>query len=242
MLTRQKVERKLKSHPWVKPRLATLALAQKINPKFKNPHIVGGYLRDTILGHKPHDCDVIFEGYQLNQPGTLEAVQKAEERLGIKPYPNWEFENISATGFSGNLHDDAVGKYSFHTDFLTMLIMDPKGKLSIGHEEKTLHDLEKRIYDLNFPGISMWANHRGAGRSYASCITGDLIRGLYLTQSLKLHPSEIVTFLWSHFDTIFSSLNKEDQQARINYWKRKTKGDPSYNSILKRFKITALKY
>src|SRR5579859_3722412 len=121
MLTKERIQCKLNNSPLIKPRLETLRLAEEINPKFKNPHIVGGYMRNIVLGIAPNDCDVCFQGYMLNQPGILEAIREAEMRLGVEAYPEWECENISATGYSGDLYEDIVGKYSFHTDYLTMI-------------------------------------------------------------------------------------------------------------------------
>ncbi|SRR5258708_15685850 len=241
MFTKEQLETNLNNHPLIKTRLETLRLAEEINTKFKNPHIVGGYLRNIILNTIPNDCDVSFQGYMFNQPGILEAVQEAEGKLGIDHYPDWEFENISATGYSGDLYEDLVGKYSFHTDYLTLVIMNSKGKLSIGEQEKTLYDFNHQIYDLRFKGVEMWAIHRGNGRSFASCLTGDLTRGLYLCHSLDLTPSPIVTFLWSNYDSIFNKLSPEDQKGRIVYWQKKTKGNPDYQKILDAFGITSLK-
>lgn len=241
MLTKKGVETRLRNNEGVKARVATLRLAERINPKFQNPHVVGGYLRNTILGAEPNDCDVIFQGFQLNQPGITEAVYSAEEKLGIEHYPNWEFENISATGYSGDLYEDVIGKYAFHTDYLTMILMDTKSNLYIGEVEKTLHDFENRVYDLRFCGVEMWANHRAKGRSYASCLIGDLTRGMYLCQSLNLTPSPIAEFLMSNYDSLFSKLDEENQEARRRYWLRKTKGERIYQKILDRFGITSLK-
>jgi hypothetical protein len=241
MLNKKDLEKMLQKHPLVEPRLVTLQLAEKLNPKFKNPHIVGGFLRNIILDCKPNDCDVSFKGYELNQPGILEAVREAEKQLKIEPYPDWEFENISVTGYSGDFYKDLVGEHSNHTDYLTVISMDTNGTLHMGDEEKVLHDLTNRIYDLRFEGVEIWAKQRGNGRSYASCIAGDLTRGLYLSHTLKLTPSPIASFLMSNYDSIFSKLESEDQNARLAYWMKKTKGDPSYQEILDRFRITSLK-
>lgn len=240
MLTKERLQKNLYTHPLVKPRLDTLKLAEEIYPKFKNPHIVGGFLRNLILGTNPNDCDVVFQGYKLDQPGILEAIREAESKLQIDHYNAWECENISATGYSGNLYDDVIGKYSFHTDFLTMLLMDVHGDLYIGEQEKTLSDFENKIYDLRFAGVEMWAKHRGNGRTYASCITGDLTRGLYLCQSLNLNPSPITDFLMHNYDTFFKSLAHEDRVARKNYWIKKTKGNSVYKIILRKYGIKSL--
>ncbi|MBI2595720.1 hypothetical protein HYW46_03235 [Candidatus Daviesbacteria bacterium] len=239
-MTKEELEHILKNHDIVKPKLEILRLAEEINPEFKNPHIVGGFLRNIILDAFPRDCDVIFQGHQLNQPGILEAVQEAEKRLGIEPYPDWEFENTTATGRSGDIYEDNVGKYTHHTDYLTMLIMDTKGNLHIGGE-KTLHDLEHRIYDLHFPGVYIWATHRGGGRSFFSCLSGDLIRAYYLSHVLKLTPSATSAFLMGEFDNIFNNLNPGDQQARLDFWFKKTHGDPAYQPILDKYGVTVLK-
>ncbi len=241
MLTREQLEISLKNHPLIQPRVETLQVAEELNSEFRNPHIVGGYLRNIILGSIPNDCDVVFSGYMLNQPGILEAVQEAEVRLGIPAYPDWEFENISATGFSGDLYEDVVGKYSYHTDYLTMLIMDTDGNLHIGEEQKTLADFDKRVYDLRLAGVMLWANHRGGGRSFESCLTGDLIRGLYLSASLNLTVSENVAFLLAEFDKLFRGLEIPDQEARLAFWIKKTKEGPKYQPILDKFGINALK-
>ncbi len=239
MLTKHKLEQKLNTHPLIIPRLQTLKLATEINPKFHNPHILGGFLRNIALDMEPNDCDVAFQGYQLNQPGITEAVRSAEQKLCIEPYPEWEFENIMATGLSGDFFENTVGKHSNHTDFLTGLMMGVDGKLFIS-DDKTLTDIENRIYDFRFHGIEIWANHRGKGRSYSSCIVGDLTRGLYLCASLNLTPSSIATFLFGYYDKFFGDLDLNDQEARKSYWFKKTKYDKKYQLILDRFHIKSL--
>ena len=229
----------LSTHPLVVPRLQTLKLAEQLNPKFHKPHIVGGYLRDIALNAKPNDCDVVFQGYQLNQPGIVEAVREAEKRLGIEPYPEWDFENAMATGMCDDFVENTIGKYSHHTDYLTVLLLDTDGRLFIT-EEQTVSDIENKVYDLRFAGIEVWATHRGEGRTYASCIVGDLTRGLYLCSRLNLKQSAIVTFLLQNFDSFFEQLEEADQQMRRAYWKKKTKGAPEYKQILDKFKIKSL--
>lgn len=237
MLTKEVIEEKFRQHELMKPRLETLRLAAEINPAFKNPHIVGGYLRNIVLDLPPRDCDVVFQGSERDQLGILEAVQQAEKELGLEPYTEWDFENTTATGFSGDFYEDTIGKYSYHTDYLTLLLMDSNGKLYMS-DNKTLEDLASRVYDLRFAGVEIWAKHRGQGRSYASCLIGDLLRGMYLCHSLNLKPSAIAEFLMSHFDDIFSKLEPEDQEARRKYWLKKTGGDLKYQEILDRYSIT----
>ncbi len=239
MLTIAELEHKLTTHPLVVPRLQTLKLAEQINPEFRTPHILGGFLRNVVLDREPNDCDVAFQGYQLNQPGITEAVREAETRLGIEPYPEWDFENAMATGLSTDFYENTIGSFSNHTDYLTGLMMDVKGKLFIT-EAKTLQDLETRVYDFRFAGIESWANHRGQGRSYASCIVGDLTRGLYLCETLDLTPSPIVVYLLQHYDKLLAELTPADQEARKAYWFKKTKGQRRYQRILDRFNITSL--
>lgn len=240
MHSKDSLENILKQSDLVKPKLEVLRLAEEINPKFREPHIIGGYLRNIILAAAPNDCDVVFQGYQLNQPGILEAVQEAEERLGIPHFPDWEFENTSATGYSGDFFEDNIGKYSYHSDYLTMLMMNTTGKLLVSRD-KTLEDLGTRTYDLHFPGVEMWAKHRGNGRSYESCITGDLIRAFYLCISLDLTPSMTTAFLMRHFDEIFNSLMPDDQESRVAFWLKKTQGSSKYQSILDQFGVKVLR-
>lgn len=241
MLTRVELEAKLVNEQQIKERLSTLNLAERLNSQFRNPHIIGGYLRNIALGKQPNDCDVFFEGDQLNQPGILEAVQEAEKQQGYDHFTDWEFENIAVRGYSGNLYEDAVGKYSHHTDFITMLMIDSKGRLYLDPEEKVLTDLTDRIYDINFSGVEMWAKHRGQGRSYESCICGDLIRGFYMCHSLELTPSLTVEFLMRNFDSFFNRLDTEDQEARRSFWMKKTKGDSAYQQILDKYGVKSLR-
>jgi len=182
---------------------------------------------------------VVFQGQQWEQPGIVEAVREAEKRLGVEPYPEWDFENALATGQSPDFYENTIGKYSNHTDYLTVLLLDADGKLYIG-DEKTLSDIETRTYDFRFSGIEVWAMHRGQGRSYASCIVGDLTRGLYLCQNLNLEPSLIVKFLMESYDYFFEKLSAEDQEARRAYWKKKTKNNRKYQQVLDRFNIKSL--
>ena len=239
MLTKKDLQTQLNNNPAIHNRLKTLKLAEKINPKFGSPHIVGGYLRNIYFGVEPKDCDVVFQGYMLNQPGILEAVREAECKLKIEPYPNWEFENATATGITKDFYENTLGKYSHMTDYVTLMSMNTAGKLHIG-DDKTLSDLENRVYDLRFSGVEVWVNHRSKGKSYVSCLTGDLIRGLYLGQCLNLRHSEIAAFLTQYFDVFYKSLNKEDQQARQSFWMKKTNGDPLWQPILDKFGVTVL--
>jgi hypothetical protein len=239
MLTEKLLEDRLKSNPLVIDRLKTLRLAAEINPDFKDPHILGGYLRNIALGSGPKDCDVSFKGYIQNQPGILEAVMEAERRLGVKNENGWDFENALATELSTDFYEIILGKYSNHTDYLTMLAMDTNGNLYTGGE-KTITDLDNRVYDLRFEGVEIWANYRGRGRSYTSCIVGDLTRGLYFGQLLELNHSRVATFLTQSFDHFFNQLESEDQKARISFWLKKTNGDASYKPILDKFGVTVL--
>ncbi len=238
MKTLTELEQQLNSHPLVTPRLKTLALAEQINPNFKNPHIVGGFLRNVALGLPPKDCDVIFQGNQLNQPGIAEAVLEAEAQLGVH-YPEWEFENISATGLSGDFFEDSIGKHSYHTDYLTLMLMDAKGNLIVG-DDKALIDLNDKRYELRLSGVEVWANHRGNGRSYASCLLGDLIRALYLCHDLQLTPSSHTNLLLLNFDTLFNQLDTADQDSRRKFWLKKTKNRQSFQIILDKYNIKSL--
>jgi len=239
MLTKDELEKRLNTHPLVVPRLKTLARAEKINPDFRGPCISGGFLRNVALGKEPNDCDVVFRGTQAEQPGIVEAVRQAEKELNIEPWPDWDFENVLATGQSKDFLENLIGKFANHTDYLTMLLMDTTGKLYLG-DEKTLFDIENRIFDLRFSGIEIWANHRGKGRTYASCLMGDLIRAFYLCTYLDLTPSPIAAFLMSNFDHFFENTTKEDQESRKAFWQKKTKGDPKYQSILDKFGVKSL--
>jgi hypothetical protein len=238
MLTQDQLQKFLNTHPLVEPRLRTLALAAELNPDFKTPHIQGGYLRNIALDVEPNDCDVFFAGTQRNQPGVIEAVKKAEAILGLD-YDKWEFENLTATGVSGDFLADSVGQHGPYTDHASTLIMSSDGELKIGGPE-TLNNLANRIYDLRLTGIEVWATHRGQGRSYASCILGDLIRALYLCHDLNLTPSPCTADFLNRFDSLFRNLEAADQQSRINFWLKKTKGDPSYRPTLSKFNITSL--
>lgn len=238
-MTREEAELRLAAHPLIQPRLTTLRLAAQLNPDFGNPHIVGGYLRNILLGVAPRDCDVVFEGYMRNQPGVLEAVQEAEQSLGIEPFGDWEFENSKATGFSGDILADNIGKYAYHTDYLTRLMMNVNAELIVA-DPKTLEHIEERIYEIYLPGIEMWATHRGNGRSYASCIAGDLIRALYFVRSINVSLSSHVEFLLQHYDEIFSGLSSDDQASRIKFWRKKTNADPGYRPLLDTYGITVL--
>lgn len=213
-----------------------MKLAEQLNPDFKNPNIIGGYLRNIILGATPKDCDVVFQGKELNQPGVLEAVQEAEQKLGVIPYLDWEFENATATGVSDDFYDDIIGKYAHHTDYLTDLCIDTNGKVHI-YKQKVLQDLETRTYDLRFAGVEIWVNHRNKGRSYTSCIIGDLTRALYLGRLMNLNFSMVVEFLLNNLDMLFNQLSSEDQERRKSFWMKKTKGDVFYQPILDRFSI-----
>lgn len=239
MLSKETLETKLNTNPLIIDRLKTLKLAEEINPEFKDPHILGGYLRNIALDCEPKDCDITFKGYMPNQPGILEAVLEAEKRLGITNENGWDFENAYASELSTDFYEIILGKYANHTDYLTMLAMDTEGNLYTGGE-KTLHDIENRIFDIRFEGVEIWANHRGNGRSYASCITGDLIRGLYFGQLLNLNHSPTTAFLTQNFDHIFKQLNIEDQKARIDFWLKKTNGNIFYKPILDKFGVTVL--
>ena len=238
-MTFEEAEGHLSAHTLVRPRLATLRKAAELNKDFRNPHIVGGYLRNILLGVAPRDCDVVFEGYMRNQPGVLEAVQEAEQLLGIEPFGDWEFENSTATGFSGDFIADNIGVYTYHTDYLTMLMMNAEGKLLIGQRE-TLQYIEQRLYEIYLPGVAMWAKHRGEGRSYASCISADLIRAIYLSRVLNVTLSPHVEFLLNHYDQIFKGLSADDQAGRIKFWRKKTGGKSEYQDVLDHYHITVL--
>ncbi|KKS71190.1 MAG: hypothetical protein UV41_C0004G0014 [Candidatus Daviesbacteria bacterium GW2011_GWA2_42_7] len=65
MLTEQELILKFKQHPELQKRVGILKIASEINPDFKNPHIIGGYLRDLVLGVSPRDrltATSVYEG------------------------------------------------------------------------------------------------------------------------------------------------------------------------------------
>lgn len=237
MLTKEVIESKFKQHPELQRRINTLQVASEINPDFKNPHIVGGYLRDVFLGVNPSDCDVFFEGYMKDQPGILEYIREAEDKLGYPNYPGWEFENTLATGVTDNLFDNTIGYYSNHTDHLTMMVYDGQGNLRIGSSQ-TLHDLETRTYDVRYQGILVWTMFRG--RSFYSVLAGVATRGMYLCHKLNLHPSPNSADLFKRFESHFEKLEDEDKQGKIQYWKKKTKNLPGAGVILEKYGIRSL--
>lgn len=225
------------SNDEVQKRTAVLRRASEINPEFKNPYITGGMLRDILLGEEPRDCDVVFEGIKANQEGVLEAVQEAEARLGMNPLPGWEFENTYANGTSNSIIENTIGFYSNHTDFLTLLMVNGEEELHIG-DEKTLPHLESRIYDPRYQGMMVWMGLRG--RTYHEVLTGDAIRGLYLTHRLNLTPSEHAEELFYKVDEHFAHLTPEQQARRRTYWAKKTADVEDVDTILKQYNVTCL--
>ncbi len=131
MVRGERLEQKFRAHSQLEKRTAVLRVASELQPHFRNPHIVGGYLRDITLESQSADCDVVFSGNVQNQLGILEAVRESELRLGIKPLTGWEIENIGVTGPTGNLIDDTVGFHSNHTDYLFQVECTLKNCLQI---------------------------------------------------------------------------------------------------------------
>lgn len=239
MFSNQAVESKLKASAELQRRVEVLRVASKINSDFRNPNICGGFLRDTVLGEKPADCDVVFEGYTLNQPGILECVRDAESRLGYRQSPDWEFENALATGISRNIYEDVIGFYSNHTDYLTLLMYDADGKLRIG-SRKTLDCLARRIYEIRYQGLLIWVSFRG--RSYFRALSGLACRGLYLCHRLGLSPSPDAESVFRHFNFHFENLTDDERTSLLDFWHKKTASLPAVGSILDQYQIKCLKY
>lgn len=237
MLTKDAVKKILKNDPEVQKRVAILKLATKINPEFKNPTIIGGFLRDTILGMIPNDCDVVFDGYMKNQPEILECVREAEDKLGISHYDDWEFENFNVDGVTGNIVEDCIGFYSLHTDYLTLLLYSSKGRLDIG-SEKTLENLKSKTYEIRYSGLLVWGGLKE--RAYFRELTGVGCRGLYLCHKLGLNVHPSAEELFKYFDINFSKLNEKDRVGLLRYWERKTKNLAGIREIVEKYEIKNL--
>ena len=237
MLTEKELTLKFKQHKELQQRVSILAAASQINPDFRNSHVIGGYLRDVVLEVNPSDCDVFFEGNMKDQGGVLECIREAEDMLGYPHFQNWEFENSLATGVTKNLLENTIGFYSNHTDHLTMMAYDGQGNLHIGSSQ-TLHDLETRAYDVRYQGMLIWTMFRD--RTFYSVLAGVATRGLYLCHKLNLHPSPQSVDLFKKFEFHFAKLDEKDKQARIEYWRKKTKNLPDADSILEKYGIKSL--
>jgi hypothetical protein len=228
---------KIQSNPDLQLKIRVLSLAEKMNPKFKNPHIQGGYLRDIVLDATPSDCDVVFDGYVKDQPGVLESVREAEKQLGVDHYPNWEFENFNASGVSGNFFDDTIGFYSNHTDYLTLMLCDAHGKVLYG-SDKTLQCLHGRIYDIRYQGLMIWMGFRD--RSYFRSTAGLACRGMYLCHKLNLNVSDLARELFTHFDYNYEKLTAEEKESLVSYWNKKTKNLADVQTTLDKFGVKKL--
>ncbi|OGE34262.1 hypothetical protein A3A14_04390 [Candidatus Daviesbacteria bacterium RIFCSPLOWO2_01_FULL_43_38] len=239
MLTEQELILKFKQHPELQKRVGILKIASEINPDFKNPHIIGGYLRDLVLGVSPSDCDVFFEGHIKYQPGIKECIRAAEDELKITHYHDWEFENTLVTGVTDNLLENTIGYYSNHTDHLTMMAYDGHGNLRIG-SSRTLHDLETRTYDVRYQGMLIWTIFRD--RTFYSVLAGVATRGLYLCHKLGLNPSAASEELFRRFEFHFERLEDKDKQARIRYWNKKTKNLKGVEAILEKYDVKSLSF
>ncbi len=218
-------------------KLKVLSLAEKINPKFKNPNICGGYLRDIVLGAHPSDCDVVFDGYMRDQPGILECVREAETQLNIEAYNGWEFENFNSSGVSGDMFNDTIGFYSNHTDYLTLILCDSVGNIKFG-SEATIKCLQEKIYDIRYQGLMVWMGFRN--RTYYRSLTGLACRGMYLCHKLNLNPSENAVALFNHFDFNYEKLTDEEKSSLLLYWNKKTKNISDIKVTLERFNIKNL--
>lgn len=216
-------------------RIKILNLATKLNSDFKNPNITGGYIRDTLLGIPPSDCDVVFEGVSKNQPGVLETIFQASDQLNLPRYQNWEFENVKAVGTTGNLYEDTIGFFSNHTDPTTMFLYDQKGNLRYGHPD-CLNNIFKKIYDIRFQGLLIWMTNRGE-RSYFRVLTGIATRGLYICLKCGLKPTKETKEVFKNYDFLFDKLTSQEKESVLSYWNKKTINLSSRKILLKKYKI-----
>lgn len=236
-MNNEALNEKLSSNTDLQNKCAILKLATKLNPAFKNPNIIGGYLRDIALDKVPSDCDVVFEGYMKDQPGILECVKEAEHELGFSPYENWEFENFKASEVTGDIFEDTIGFYSNHTDFLTLILCDINGNLRIG-SDKTSQYLSEKVYDIRYQGLMVWMAARS--RSYFRSLAGVACRGIYLSHKLDLNPTKEAIALFEHFDLNFEKLSAEEKTSLTSYWNKKTKSLKNMDSTLRKYKISSL--
>jgi hypothetical protein len=237
-MTKQGLEKIFENNKDLQKRIEILKLASNLNPGFKQPHIVGGFLRDLVLDNKPSDCDVIFEGNIKNQPGILECVIEAAKTLGYEPYNDWEFENFKTWDLSDNIIEDSIGFYSNHTDYLSQITYDTEKRVSIG-SDRVLYCLENRLYDVRYDGILVWVGFRG--RSYFRSLAGLCVRGLYLCHKLNLSTSEASTKLFKKFDELYEKLTNKEQEDVLEQWKRKTINLSNLEVTLSKYEIKKLK-
>lgn len=237
-MTEKDISKKISEHKDLQEKLSVLALAEKINPKFKNPNICGGYLRDIILEKVPSDCDVVFDGYMKNQPDILECVREAEKQLEIEPYSGWEFENFNASGVTGDAFDDTIGFYSNHTDYLTLILCDTDSNVRIG-STNTIKCFNERLYDIRYQGLMVWMGFRE--RTYYRSLAGLACRGIYLCRKLKLNVSESAQSLFEHFDFNYEKLTDAEKVSLLGYWKKKTKNLEDIQDTLNKFNVKNLK-
>lgn len=213
------IKRTLLGNEELSQRLAVLKQASELNPQFKNPFIVGGYLRDVVLGEPPADCDVAFVGMSLNQFGVLESVREAEARLGVGPFDGWEFENMAATGVSGDIVADTIGFHSHHTDWLTLLLCSADSDVLIG-SPKTAEVLSTRTYDIRYQGLLVWTTVRG--RSYHRVLAGVACRGLYLCHKLRLNPTLDAQNHFRQLPALLKALSDEERTSLLAWFRKKT--------------------
>ncbi|MCX6784297.1 MAG: hypothetical protein NT141_04540 [candidate division WWE3 bacterium] len=236
MLSRNSAQTILNGDKGLQDRLSVLRLASSINPLFSNPAIAGGFIRDTLLGFLPADCDVIFNGYCRNQPGISECVVKAESQLKLGPFSDWEFENVTATGVSGNMQQDVVGVYSNYTDWLTMaMCVAESGEAFFG--AKTLDHISNRSYDIRFQGIAVWMGFRQ--RTYWRALGGVASRGMYLCHKLKLTPTTESMAVFLKYDEILSHLDSAERDGLLKWFSYKVRNLPDFGDTLRRFGVTA---
>lgn len=237
-MSAREITNKIKNHGDLQQKIKILALAEKINPKFKNPNICGGYLRDIVLEKEPSDCDVVFDGYMRNQPDILECVREAEKQLSIEPYNNWEFENYNASGVTGDIFDDTIGFYSNHTDYLTLILCDTAGHIRFG-SANTIRCFNESLYDVRYQGLMVWMGFRE--RTYYRSLAGLACRGIYLSHKLNLNVSESAKSLFEHFDFNYEKLTEDEKTSLLGYWKKKTKNLENIQNTLNKFNVKNLK-
>ncbi len=238
MIKYDKFQQLLITDPEVQARVAVLKVATELNKDFHNPNITGGFLRDKLLGFEPRDCDVVFEGYQRDQPGILEAIYDAENYLGLPHSDNWECENKKATGISGHLEEDVIGFHSNHTDYLSTLMLSSDGELKIG-SQRTIECIENGIYDIRHQGLMIWMAQ--AGRTYYRVYAGVACRGMYLCQRLGLTASAGAIEVFKRLDEFAERLTDLERESLLKFWKKKTIGIENAEEILERFGIQSLK-
>jgi hypothetical protein len=236
-MNKSELTQKIQGNLDLQNKLKILSLAEIINPKFKNPNICGGYLRDIVLEAKPSDCDVVFDGYMKNQPGVLECVREAEKQLNIEPYMSWEFENFNASKVTGDIYEDTIGFYSNHTDYLTLILCDTRGEVKYG-SEYSIKFLNDKIYDIRYQGLMVWMGFRD--RTYYRSLAGLACRGMYLCHKLSLNPAESALDLFEHFDFNYAKLSEDEKVSLLEYWNKKTGQLTNIQATLDKFNVKNL--